>query len=365
MTPKELPKSGGLFQGLGKVFSFTLIQILKSKANLATLVLMTLMAAASVPLYSLTGSAPVISTFPAQQEEESEMEAGEDFSYLYPDYEVLTVDEYLNASEDADVPASSEEGEEDGELDEVGYAVQTGFSILIMIVATFSATYIIRSVTEEKISKLVELLMVSISPFTLIFGKILAVLTFILIQLALIGLGFLLSYNITGQFMDLSALAASVESLLSAFSNVSPLTLIMLVFSLILSIFAFALLSGLAGAGCSSMDDTGNAMGIPMTIVMGCYLISIMSAFMNPTLRTVFSVLPFLSGFVGPSQYLLGNLSLPLLLLGFAVQLAVIAALVYICGKVYRDLLVYSGSQIKLGAIFKMAFKGHSRKEAV
>lgn len=361
MTPKELPKSGGLFQGLGKVFSFTLIQILKSKANLATLVLMTLMAAAAVPLYSLTGSSPVVSTFPAQQEEESEMESGDDFSYLYPDYEVLTVDEYLNASEDADVPESSA----DGELDEVGYGVQTGFSILIMIVATFSATYIIRSVTEEKISKLVELLMVSISPFTLIFGKILAVLTFILIQLALIGLGFLLSYNITGHFMDLSTLAASVESLLSAFSNVSPLTLIMLVFSLILSIFAFALLSGLAGAGCSSMDDTGNAMGIPMTIVMGCYLISIMSAFMNPTLRTVFSVLPFLSGFVGPSQYLLGNLSLPLLLLGFAVQLAVIAALVYICGKVYRDLLVYSGSQIKLGAIFKMAFKGHSRKEAV
>ena len=58
---------------------------------------------------------------------------------------------------------------------ETGYWTQMIYSILVLMVSIFSVSYIVRAVVEEKSSKLVETLLVSIRPLALILGKILAV----------------------------------------------------------------------------------------------------------------------------------------------------------------------------------------------
>ena len=72
--------------------------------------------------------------------------------------------------------------------------MQYAYSIIVMIVCIFSCTYIVRAIIEEKSSKLVETLMVSIRSEAMIMGKILAVISFVAIMVIAIVLAFALSY---------------------------------------------------------------------------------------------------------------------------------------------------------------------------
>ena len=63
---------------------------------------------------------------------------------------------------------------------DASFAIQYGYSIIVMMLCLLSASFIIRCVITEKESKLIELLMVSVSPLSLLLGKILAVMTYVL-----------------------------------------------------------------------------------------------------------------------------------------------------------------------------------------
>ena len=67
---------------------------------------------------------------------------------------------------------------------DANFAIQYGYSIVVMILCLLSASFIIRCIVTEKDSKLIELLMVSVSPLALLLGKILAVMTYVLIMIA-------------------------------------------------------------------------------------------------------------------------------------------------------------------------------------
>ena len=53
-------------------------------------------------------------------------------------------------------------------------AVTYAYTMAVMFLCVFSSSFIVRSVVEEKASKLVEVLMLSVRPLALILGKILA-----------------------------------------------------------------------------------------------------------------------------------------------------------------------------------------------
>jgi len=408
--------------GFGKVYSFTLSQLIKSRANIISLVILLVFALLSVPISSLfsgssgsffssgfegtvsvknetgvdIGDVSLLGQGYGELEKASFFEWSDDapkadlmltlgkndggyFVKLAGNADMVTSGVITNAASSrlrsalleasgvsaADIAKLSKsvysysESQEDFFSDKTDrFGISYFFSMIVMMLGVYSAAYIIRTVAEEKVSKLVELLMVSVDPDALVLGKVFAVLTYVVGTMAAMICCFGASYLISGLFMDVSGVSATAAAVTGSLSNVSAATVAVSLVSVILGVLSFALISGLVGAGCSTMEDTGTAMAAPLIIIMACYMVSTFASFGKPS--PVISLIPFLSSFTAPVQFLAGNISLGLLIVSWLIQCAVIALLLFICGKVYRDLLIYNGSRVKLTKIISSAF---SRKK--
>lgn len=251
------------------------------------------------------------------------------------------------------LPDGIDPGSEEGGFDESAYGTQLGYSIILMMFCVFSVSFIIRSVIEEKASKLVDLLLVSLKPAALLFGKVLAVLVYVMIYMAILFGGMILSLTVTSQFLDVS----NAEGVIGALRNLHPdagAFVIILVTSL-LGYLGFGLLSGLSGAGCSTLDDSSGAMSTCMLLIMGGYIVSIFGSMGSGSFMRVLCVIPCVSVFTAPVCYMNGKIGFGTVALSWALQAVCILALIWLAGKVYSRLIIYNGARLKLSAILKMA----------
>ena len=301
--------SNARFRGLGHVFSFTLGQMVKSRANIVSAVILLVMALVSVPLIQLTnGHGSVGPDVPAIVEQDGLTDAQRDI--LSSGITVITDD--IAAPDEA--PADELDGADDS-MD--GFWVQYGYAIVVMMLCMMSTAFLLRAVVEEKESKLVELLMVSVSPLALLGGKILAVMLYVaaLLLLVLLGMGG--------------------------------------------SVLLAGLLFG-PGTGAEALSAVLPYLnGAVLLIVMGGYLVScVVGVVPSHGLAVFASLCPILSLFCAPVQWAAGNVPLAVLLASWALQLIVIAALMLLCARVYRELIVHRGSRVKLKQLLKMAKGG-------
>lgn len=404
--------------GTGQVYRFTLSQLLKSRANRVTLIIMVLLAAVSMPLTALLGGeTPETSDTAglASVRVDNRTDLVLDFSgdaYWAdtnfsadagePDAVVtITGDETgyqvaVNGSETADAGELSQlaetarqavrdaclraaglssrqlealtasTGEEDSH--EEGFWVQYGYSILAMILCLMSASYVIRAVVEEKDSRLVELLLVSVKPMALLAGKILAVMAFTFGWLLAMLAGFGVSCGLTAGLMGPGVLQKQLSGLLAAVPRVqedlwqAAGVLLVLLVSLGLGYLTMSLIGGVAGACCSGMEEAGEATGPVMLLTMTGYLASCVVGAVPSGPVAVFSTLcPVVSIFCAPVQFAGGNVSFWLVLASWAIQAAVIWGLLTLASRVYAGLIVHRGSRVKLRELMSMAKGGAVR----
>ncbi len=404
--------------GTGQVYRFTLSQLLKSRANRVTLIIMVLLAAVSMPLTALLGGeTPEMSDTAglASVRVDNRTDLALDFSgdayWADTDFSadagepdaVVTVtgDETgyqvaVNGSEAADAGELSQlaetarqavrdaclraaglssrqlealtasTGEEDSH--EEGFWVQYGYSILAMILCLMSASYVIRAVVEEKDSRLVELLLVSVKPMALLAGKILAVMAFtfgwLLAMLAGLGVSCGLTAGLLGPGVlqkQLSGLLAAVPRVQEDLWQAAGVLLVLLV-SLGLGYLTMSLIGGVAGACCSGMEEAGEATGPVMLLTMAGYLASCVVGAVPSGPVAVFSTLcPIVSIFCAPVQFAGGNVSIWLVLASWVIQAAVIWGLLTLASRVYAGLIVHRGSRVKLRELMSMAKGGAVR----
>ena len=404
--------------GTGQVYRFTLSQLLKSRANRVTLIIMVLLAAVSMPLTALLGGeTPETSDTAglASVRVDNRTDLALDFSgdayWADTDFSadagepdaVVTVtgDETgyqvaVNGSETADAGELSQRaetarqavrdaclraaglssrqlealtastGEEDSHED--GFWVQYGYSILAMILCLMSASYVIRAVVEEKDSRLVELLLVSVKPMALLAGKILAVMAFTFGWLLAMLAGLGVSCGLTAGLMGPGVLQKQLSGLLAAVPRVqedlwqAAGVLLVLLVSLGLGYLTMSLIGGVAGACCSGMEEAGEATGPVMLLTMAGYLASFVVGAVPSGPVAVFSTLcPVVSIFCAPVQFAGGNVSFWLVLASWAIQAAVIWGLLTLASRVYAGLIVHRGSRVKLRELMSMAKGGAVR----
>lgn len=246
------------------------------------------------------------------------------------------------------------------------FAVQYVYSILVMLLSNMAASYIARTVVEEKASKLVELLMVSVRPLALMLGKILAMIIYIFGMFICTICMFAVSYFITGMFIDVSAIGSAMSAFglnVSAL-NISPATIIIVLVSLILGYFTFSIISGINGACCTVMEDLEYAHLSTVLIIIGGYIVScIAPAFSSQIAAIIFSLFPVVSIFCAPALYVIGSISLHMLCLSWVLQAVVVAALAVFCARVYNDLLIHRGSRIKFSGLLAIA-RSNGKEEA-
>lgn len=404
--------------GTGQVYRFTLSQLLKSRANRVTLIIMVLLAAVSMPLTALLGGeTPETSDTAglASVRVDNRTDLALDFSgdayWADTDFSAgagepdavvtITGDETgyqvaVNGSETADAGELSQlaetarqavrdaclraaglssrqlealtasTGEEDSHED--GFWVQYGYSILAMILCLMSASYVIRAVVEEKDSRLVELLLVSVKPMALLAGKILAVMAFTFGWLLAMLAGFGVSCGLTAGLMGSGVLQKQLSGLLAAVPQVqedlwqAAGVLLVLLVSLGLGYLTMSLIGGVAGACCSGMEEAGEATGPVMLLTMTGYLASCVVGAVPSGPVAVFSTLcPVVSIFCAPVQFAGGNVSFWLVLASWAIQAAVIWGLLTLASRVYAGLIVHRGSRVKLRELMSMAKGGAVR----
>lgn len=404
--------------GTGQVYRFTLSQLLKSRANRVTLIIMVLLAAVSMPLTALLGGeTPETSDTAglASVRVDNRTDLVLDFSgnayWADTDFSadagepdaVVTVtgDETgyqvaVNGSESAHAGELSQlaetarqavrdaclraaglssrqlealtasTGEEDSHED--GFWVQYGYSILAMILCLMSASYVIRAVVEEKDSRLVELLLVSVKPMALLAGKILAVMAFTFGWLLAMLAGLGVSCGLTAGLMGPGVLQKQLSGLLAAVPRVqedlwqAAGVLLVLLVSLGLGYLTMSLIGGVAGACCSGMEEAGEATGPVMLLTMAGYLASCVVGAVPSGPVAVFSTLcPVVSIFCAPVQFAGGNVSFWLVLASWAIQAAVIWGLLTLASRVYAGLIVHRGSRVKLRELMSMAKGGAVR----
>lgn len=402
----------------GQVYRFTLSQLLKSRANRVTLIIMVLLAAVSMPLTALLGGeTPETSDTAglASVRVDNRTDLALDFSgdayWADTDFSAdagepdavvtITGDETgyqvaVNGSETAHAGELSQlaetarqavrdaclraaglssrqmealtasTGEEDSHED--GFWVQYGYSILAMILCLMSASYVIRAVVEEKDSRLVELLLVSVKPMALLAGKILAVMAFTFGWLLAMLAGLGVSCGLTAGLMGPGVLQKQMSGLLAAVPRVqedlwqAAGVLLVLLVSLGLGYLTMSLIGGVAGACCSGMEEAGEATGPVMLLTMAGYLASCVVGAVPSGPVAVFSTLcPVVSIFCAPVQFAGGNVSFWLVLASWAIQAAVIWGLLTLASRVYAGLIVHRGSRVKLRELMSMAKGGAVR----
>lgn len=404
--------------GTGQVYRFTLSQLLKSRANRVTLIIMVLLAAVSMPLTALLGGETPetsdtagLSSVRVDNRTDLVLDFSGDAYWADTDFSadagepdaVVTVtgdeigyqvavvgSETAHAGELSQLAETARQavrdaclraaglssrqlealtastGEEDSHED--GFWVQYGYSILAMILCLMSASYVIRAVVEEKDSRLVELLLVSVKPMALLAGKILAVMAFTFGWLLAMLAGFGVSCGLTAGLMGSGVLQKQLSGLLAAVPRVqedlwqAAGVLLVLLVSLGLGYLTMSLIGGVAGACCSGMEEAGEATGPVMLLTMTGYLASCVVGAVSSGPVAVFSTLcPVVSIFCAPVQFAGGNVSFWLVLASWAIQAAVIWGLLTLASRVYAGLIVHRGSRVKLRELMSMAKGGAVR----
>ena len=404
--------------GTGQVYRFTLSQLLKSRANRVTLIIMVLLAAVSMPLTALLGgetpeTSDTAGLASVRVDNRTDLvldfsgdaywadtnfsaDAGEPDAVVTitgdeTGYQVAVVgSEAADAGELSQLAETARQavrdaclraaglssrqlealtastGEEDSHED--GFWVQYGYSILAMILCLMSASYVIRAVVEEKDSRLVELLLVSVKPMALLAGKILAVMAFTFGWLLAMLAGLGVSCGLTAGLMGPGVLQKQLSGLLAAVPRVqedlwqAAGVLLVLLVSLGLGYLTMSLIGGVAGACCSGMEEAGEATGPVMLLTMTGYLASCVVGAVSSGPVAVFSTLcPVVSIFCAPVQFAGGNVSFWLVLASWAIQAAVIWGLLTLASRVYAGLIVHRGSRVKLRELMSMAKGGAVR----
>lgn len=404
--------------GTGQVYRFTLSQLLKSRANRVTLIIMVLLAAVSMPLTALLGGETPetsgtagLASVRVDNRTDLVLDFSGDAYWADTDFSAdagepdavvtITGDETgyqvaVNGSETADAGELSQlaemarqavrdaclqaaglssrqlealtasPGEEDSHED--GFWVQYGYSILAMMVCLMSASYVIRAVVEEKDSRLVELLLVSVKPMALLAGKILAVMAFTFGWLLAMLAGFGVSCGLTAGLMGPDVLHRQLSGVLAALPQATPdvwylvSLLAVLLVSLALGYLTMSIIGGVAGACCSGMEEAGEATGPVMLLTMAGYLAScVVGAVPSGPVAVFFTLCPVVSIFCAPVQFAGGNVSIWLVLLSWLIQAAVIWGLLTLASRVYAGLIVHRGSRVKLRELMSMAKGGAVR----
>lgn len=237
-----------------------------------------------------------------------------------------------------------ESGGESSESDFMSvFFVVLAFVMLIYMTVLFYGQIIGRSVLTEKTSKTVELMLSSVRPIDLLFGKVLGK-----------GLAGLLQYAI---WVTVALLLSEVVGPAASFTVPAALNagnLGLLVVFFVLAFFLYASGYGALGAGAQDEQHLGQ-LGMVLIIFLVVPLVLISSFIMNPSSPLVvgLSYFPMTSPIVMLIRILLDPPAAWEVLLSIGLLLVTITAFVWMAAKIFRVGILMTGKRFSLGEILR------------
>lgn len=226
------------------------------------------------------------------------------------------------------------------------------FAMMMMSIVLFYAIYfcayqVSSSITTEKTSKIIETLVTSTSPKTIVLGKTIGIGTVGLAQMILIVAIALISAK---TFLEPGLLDSILDM-----SNITPYLGIMTAIYFILGYLAYALLYALTGSTVSKPEDIQSANSpVAILAVIGFYLSYF--TMMNPTskLNVFASLFPISSPFCMPFRIMMGLANTTDVIMSIAILIATIIAIANIAIKIFSNAILNYGTKMGIKDIIKM-----------
>lgn len=214
-----------------------------------------------------------------------------------------------------------------------------GAVLTVMIAVSLMAFFIILfaaniggRVTEEKSSRVVELLLASVRPMDFLAGK--------LVGNALLGL------VATSVILGAGAISVAVTGLLDGFTldyTVVPLMLL----SFLIGLLFFGSLYAAAGSMVSRTEDLQSTQSPIMMLIMAMIYAPIFGwSALDSTIMQVLTWIPPFSLTIAPLQLAAGNMSLLEVLAAFGLAVVVTIGALALVAKIYRNAILHNGSKL-------------------
>lgn len=267
------------------------------------------------------------------------------------------------AKADSSLKLSKFSGEESLKgLNEIKVAIGGLFGYLIMMFIVIYGNFVMRSVIEEKTSRIIEIIISSVKPYQLMMGKIIGnslagILQFLIwaivgtllffIASTFLGLQMGASSTLSPEMIEAAGNVDKMAKLQMYFNEIANLPLVTLIISFIIyfigGYFLYSSFYAAIGAAVDSETDSQQfLLPIIMPLILGVY-IGFFTVINDPhgTIATVFSIIPLTSPIVMLMRIPFG---VPLwqLLLSIGLLYGTFIFVVWFAAKIYRvGILMY------------------------
>jgi ABC-2 type transport system permease protein len=193
---------------------------------------------------------------------------------------------YLSARTEWNSIAVTAEGGEEQQDESVSFAMAVVLIFIIYMMVLLYGNHTLTAVIEEKSSRMVEVMLASISPGEMMLGKVLG-----------IGLAALTQFGIwAAAFFLLSQRGVTIGDLTLDVGFLTPVILVSFVMFFLLGFFLYATIYAGVGAMCNTIQDS-QQFHIPLTmgLAIPMMLLSLVLRSPNSPLATVLSLIPLFS----------------------------------------------------------------------
>lgn len=231
--------------------------------------------------------------------------------------------------------------------------------IIIYLIIILYGNSILQNIVLEKSSKLMDTMLISVTPESMIFGKMLAILLSGIMQL-LIWLAAIVGGMAAGvKVYEAIAgnIGGTVVTFLKSFSSMGifkPLNVIIGILTLIFGIVLYASISAVAGAISSSREEAASNQGLFIMLLVISFYIVIFKGLNTTNVATWLYLLPFTSAMVLPSGISTGVISMGLGMAGLAILVVSSVLLIILAGRLYKMLALYKGNKVDISKAIKM-----------
>ncbi|OIB00640.1 ABC transporter permease [Paenibacillus sp. LC231] len=235
--------------------------------------------------------------------------------------------------------AGGASGEKEGASEVINYIVVYALIILFFFTLMGTGNMIASEVTTEKSSRIMEILITSVSPLSQMFGKVIGMFLLGLSQIAAFGVvaavNLMLPHNMdTLKDMNLDLTA------------IDPMLLVFGLIFYILGYFLYAMLYAAIGSIVSRTEDLGQAvMPITMLSLVAFYIAIFSLSAPNSMLMKVSTYIPFISPTTILVRIGLGDIPVWEILLSLAILVVAILIFGWLAAKIYRTGVLMYGKR--------------------
>ncbi|WP_242256463.1 ABC transporter permease [Bacillus cereus group sp. BfR-BA-01379] len=220
---------------------------------------------------------------------------------------------------------------------------------LYMFIVMFGST-IAMNIASEKASRVMEVMIPKVKPLTMMYAKILAVVSTALLQLVILACGYLVPWLLG--WVDLEN--GSLFGLPIDFTKLDAQVIGMFLIYFVTGYFLYAMMYAAAGAVVSKTEDLQGVM-IPVSIlIMAALFISLKSlGDPNSTIVVISSYVPFFTPMVTFSRFVAGETGMLEITITLLVLLATIGILSAVTSRIYVNGVMNYSDKVKFKDLAK------------